>query len=271
MTAAREVDVERTESVVYDCRDGVAFVTMARPEARNALSPALLDGLWAACSRAVLDGARALVLTGAGRSFCAGGDLSGVHEAMAGDDVVGDIEVLVDQLHEVITLLRGLPMATVAAVNGSAIGAGIALALACDVRVVSTSTSFVTGYLAVGATPDGGSSFHLARALGAPQALAAFLTNRRIAAPQLLDAGLADALVPDDEVCDAAAGLARALSGVSLASLCATRELVYGASGHTLAEHLDAEKSHFLAIAQTPEFRAAVAPFARRPTAVART
>jgi 2-(1,2-epoxy-1,2-dihydrophenyl)acetyl-CoA isomerase len=271
MTSAREIDVERAESVGYDRRDGVAFVTMARPEARNALSPALLDGIAAACSRAVQDQAGALVLTGAGRSFCAGGDLAGVHAAMVGDDVVGDVEVLVDQLHDVISMLRALPMPTVAAVNGPAIGAGIALALACDVRVLGRSSVFVTGYLAVGATPDGGSSYHLARALGAPQALASFLTNRKLTSAELQTAGLADAVVDDADVCDSAAVLAAGLAGLSVPALQAVRDLVYSASGRTLESHLDAEKSYFLAIAQTPQFRDAVAPFARRPTVVVST
>lgn len=267
MTAVREVEVERTDAVVYDCLGGIAYITMARPEARNALSPALLDGIAAACATAVRDGALALVLTGEGRSFCAGGDLAGVHEAMSGDDVVGDVAVLVDQLHEVIRTLRTLPMPTVAAVNGAAIGAGISLAMACDVRVVARSTVFVTGYLAVGATPDGGASFHLARALGGPQALASFMLNRKLTSAELKAAGLADDIAEDLEVCSTAAALAETLTRLSLPALLAVRELVYAASTNSLDAHLDAEKAHFLAIAQTPEFRDAVAPFARRPSA----
>jgi 2-(1,2-epoxy-1,2-dihydrophenyl)acetyl-CoA isomerase len=184
---------------------------------------------------------------------------------MAGDDVVADVAGLVDQLHGVIALLRSLPMPTVAAVNGAAIGAGISLAMACDVRVLARSTVFVTGYLAIGATPDGGASFHLARALGAPQALSSFLTNRRLAATELLDLGLADQLVDDDQLVDAAVAVATELARLSFPAVRAVRDLVYGASGRSLQSHLDAEKSHFLAIAQTPEFRDAVAPFARRP------
>jgi 2-(1,2-epoxy-1,2-dihydrophenyl)acetyl-CoA isomerase len=263
MTTAREIDA----AVTYDCRDGIALVTMARPESRNALSPSLLAGIKGACLEAVEGGARALVLTGAGRSFSAGGDLSGVHDALGGDI---DLEVgaMVDKLHDVIATLRSLPMPSVAAVNGAAVGAGVALALAADVRVLARTAFFVTGYVAVGASPDGGASFHLARSLGAPQALSSFVTNRRFLAADLQARGLADDVVDDDDLRATALGLARGLSTVSFPAIRAMRELVYAASGRSLQSHLDAEKKHFVAIAHTPEFRAAVAPFARRQPVV---
>jgi 2-(1,2-epoxy-1,2-dihydrophenyl)acetyl-CoA isomerase len=267
MTTMRSVDVERDGAVVYDCQDGIAVVTMARPDTRNALSVALLAGLIDACHKAVEDKATALVLTGAGKTFCAGGDLSGVHTALDGDVDV-EIGAMVDQLHEFIALLKSLPMPTVAAVNGAAVGAGVALALACDVRVVGRSVAFVTGYVAVGATPDGGASFHLARSLGAPQALASFVTNRRFNAAELRAAGLADEVVDDADVCDIGRGYGRKLSALSFPAIAAMRALVYAASGHSLQAHLDEERAQFIAIARTPEFRTAMASFAPAPAAV---
>jgi 2-(1,2-epoxy-1,2-dihydrophenyl)acetyl-CoA isomerase len=261
MTPLRRADIERSDAVVYDCQNGIAVVTMTRPDRRNALSVSLVSGLVEACTKAVEDGATALVLTGEGRSFCAGGDLSGVNVALDGD-IDEDLGVLIDQLHEFILALRALPMPTVAAVNGVAVGAGLALALACDVRVVGRSVAFVTGYVALGASPEGGASFHLARALGAPQALASLVTNRSFNAAELRTAGLVDDVVDDTEVVDAGRAFARKLASLSFPAIGAMRELVYAASGSSLKDHLDREKVHFLAVARTSHFQTSMAPYA---------
>ena len=256
--------------VQYTCSDGIGVVTLASPQSRNALSPEVLEGLDAACNVAVEEGAKVLVLTGAGRTFCAGGDLGGVNDALhGGGDAEAEIAVMVDRLHRVIALLRDLPMPTVAAVNGLAVGAGVSLALATDVRVLAKSASFVTGYLAVNASPDGGASYHLARALGGPQALSSFLLNKRLTAEELKARGLADAVVEDSEVLTAAGEIARALSALSFPTVRAVRSLVDAAAGNSLQAHLDEERSHFLSIARTSEFRDAMAPFARHAATAA--
>ena len=252
--------------VQYTCSDGIGVATLASPQSRNALSPEVLEALDAACSVAIEEGAKVLVLTGAGRTFCAGGDLAGVNEALSGD-AESEIRVMVDRLHRVITMLRELPMPTVAAVNGLAVGAGVSLALAADVRVLAKSASFVTGYLAVNASPDGGASYHLARALGGPQALSSFLLNKRFSAEDLKARGLADVVVEDGEVLNAANEVARALGALSFPTVKAVRALVDAAAGNTLQAHLEEERAHFLSIAQTSQFRDAMAPFARRASA----
>lgn len=252
--ADRPVDL-----VLYD---GIAVITLARPRSRHALSAELLDDLEAQALAAAAGGASAIVLTATGRTFCAGGDLAGVTKTLAEDGDEG-LEVLVDQLHRVITSLRSLPLPIVAAVNGTAVGAGIALAMAADVRVLARSASFVTGYVGVGASPDGGASYHLARALGGPQALASFLLNKRITANDLLARGIADEVVDDGEVRLRGLELATELSTLSPAVVTAVRELVDGATRHGLQEHLAKEKAHFLAVARTEQFQDAVASYAR--------
>ncbi|MDX6216262.1 MAG: 2-(1,2-epoxy,2-dihydrophenyl)acetyl-CoA isomerase [Frankiales bacterium] len=254
--------------VHYTCTDGIGVATLTSPQTRNALSPEVLEALDAACAVAVEEGAKVLVLTGAGRAFCAGGDLAGVNDALNGD-AEAEIRVMVDRLHSVITMLRELPMPTVAAVNGLAVGAGVSLALAADVRVMAKSASFVTGYLAVGASPDGGASYHLARALGGPQALSSFLLNKRFTADDLLARGLVDAVVEDSELLSSASEVARGLGALSFPTVKAVRALVDAAAGNTLQAHLDEERAHFLSIAQTPQFSDAMAPFARRASAPA--
>lgn len=264
MTTVRSLEIahmEPLDAVGYDCQDGIAFVTMACPDTRNALSVVLIAGLMAACDRAAAEGAVAFVLTGQGRSFSAGGDLAGVSVALDGD-IDHEVGLLVDQLHTLIARLKSLPMPTVAAVNGAAVGAGVALALACDVRVVGRSAAFITGYVGVGATPDGGASFHLSRALGAPQALASLVTNRRFSADDLVAVGLADEIVEDTEVCTAGRAFARNLAARSFPAIAGMRELAYSASSGSLQSHLDREREQFLAIAHTPQFKLAMAAFA---------
>jgi 2-(1,2-epoxy-1,2-dihydrophenyl)acetyl-CoA isomerase len=255
------------QPVLYTCSGGIAVATLAAPASRNALSPELLDALDAALEVAVEERAKALVITGSGRSFCSGGDLAGVGTALGGD-IVTEVGGMVDQLHRVIASIRALPMPTVAVVNGAAVGAGVSLALAADVRVLARSASFVTGYLAVSATPDGGASFYLARSLGASQALSSFLLNKRFPSEELHRLGLAHEVVEDGDVQAAGQAVARALAALSFPTVRAVRDLVQQASSNSLHDHLDAEKAHFLQVAQTPEFRDAIAPFAR-PAAVA--
>ena len=248
--------------VQYSCTNGIAVATLAVPASRNALSAELLDGLDAACEVAVEERAQALVVTGAGRTFCAGGDLAGVSLALEGDAKT-EISAMVDRLHRVILTLRSMPMPTVAAINGGAVGAGVSLAMATDVRVLSSSAAFVTGYLAVGASPDGGASYHLARSLGGPQALSSFLMNRRFTADEVVAAGLAHQVVDEAELLPTAHAVARQLASLSFPTVRAVRDLVEQASVNSLREHLDAERSHFIDAALSPEFREAVAPFAR--------
>jgi 2-(1,2-epoxy-1,2-dihydrophenyl)acetyl-CoA isomerase len=238
-------------------------VTLAQPRSRNALSPPIFEGLSAAFARAVSENMRALVLAADGKSFCAGGDLAAVNDVIDGD-IDRELGAIVDQLHSMISELRALPMATVAAVDGSAIGAGVSLALATDVRVLGRSATFMTGYLGVGSSPDGGASFHLSRALGTSQAVSGFLLNRRFTAEDLQRIGLADAVVDDGSAFTAGLELAQKLTGISPDALIATRDLVYAAPSRSLKDHLDAEKVEFLKVAHTNGFREGVAPFARK-------
>ena len=258
--------MDTTDAVTYQRLERIALVKLSRPESRNSLSSEVLNALLSTLSRAASENMGAFVLTGSGRSFCAGGDLASAGAAIA-TNVDRDLGRMIDELHAVVKGLRRLPMPVVVAINGSAIGAGISLAMAGDVRIMARSASFVTGYLAVGASPDGGASYHLAKALGASQALSSLLLNRRFPAEQLRDRGLVDDVVEDSDVCDAGLAAARGLMSISVPALLATRELVFSASGNSLEEHLDDEKRHFIAVAKTEGFREGVAPFTRQPAA----
>jgi 2-(1,2-epoxy-1,2-dihydrophenyl)acetyl-CoA isomerase len=250
------------EIVSFEARGDIAVVTLANHESRNALSPRMLEGLANAFDTAARESMRALVLTSSGRVFCSGGDLSGVNQALQGD-IDTEIGALVDQFHRVIRRLRDLPMPSLAAIGGAAVGAGVALALAADVRLVARSATFSTGYIAVGASPDGGASFHRARSLGAPQALSDFLLNRRFTADEIKNLGLAHEVVDDGELETATMALAVRLAKLPLPAVTATRELVYTASTHSLEAHLDSERAQFVRVAHSDGFRNGIAPFAK--------
>ena len=253
-------------------RDGdVGIISLDHPATRHALSEALLADLDDAVSSLSALPVEALVLTATGRVFSAGGDLAGVaqvlDEAVDEAAAVAGVARLVDQLHEVVRRLRRLHLPVVAAVNGPAVGAGISLAMVADVRVLAAGASFVPGYLAVGATPDGGASYHLGRAFGGPQALSAFLMNRRLDAERLLDSGLADVVVPvGEDLVTRAVEVARQLVALSTESLVGIRALLDGADGHGFDVHLDAEREWFLRVSQTSQFRASVHAFGGKPS-----
>jgi 2-(1,2-epoxy-1,2-dihydrophenyl)acetyl-CoA isomerase len=152
----------------------------------------------------------------------------------------------------------------VAAVEGAAAGAGVGLACACDLRVVGASTIFVPGFQALGLSPDSGTSFHLARALGSPAAIALFLRNRRITADELLACRLADEVVPDGQVWAAAQRLAGEVAGAAPAALVATRRLIDAAATHSYDDHLDAEEATIKELLPTADVAEGVSAFLER-------
>ncbi|HEY4409427.1 MAG TPA: enoyl-CoA hydratase-related protein [Acidimicrobiia bacterium] len=255
-----EIQLGADEPVRLDVVDGIARLVLSRPAVRNAVSDDLLDGLWAALDSPVLDRAGALVLTGAGRGFCAGADLGALRAAVEGDAeaVLGP---MVARLHAIVLRLRALPMPVVAAIEGAAVGGGMGLALAADLLVLGRSAVLVPGSLVMGASPDAGVSYFLARALGGIRATAALLLNEALDAPTLLAQGLATAVVDDGEALAAAMTLAWRVRHVPTGSLLATRRLVDLAPTHDLGRHLDAEEREFRSLWNGAEFREGVAAF----------
>ena len=243
--------------------DGVGWLVLTRPEVRNALDLDTIDELTAGLDRHRAAGAGAIVLAGAGDAFCAGADLALVRTALAGTpaEVLGP---LVDNLHEFLRRLRAFPAPVVAAVEGPAVGAGLGLALACDVRIAARSSLFIPGYFAIGASPDAGVSAFLTRALGTARAGSIILRNASISAEQAATWGLVEELVEDGEALGAAGALARNLTGTPPLALLRTRELIDSATTHSLDEHLDAERKAVAAMWPTDDFREGVSAFLER-------
>jgi 2-(1,2-epoxy-1,2-dihydrophenyl)acetyl-CoA isomerase len=187
-------------------RDHIAFLTLIRPEAANTIHLPFARELQTAAFAIEAAGARAVVLGGQGKNFCFGGDLKGM--VASGGDVHAYLSELTATLHAAIMHLARLNAPVIAAVNGSAAGAGMGLVLAADYAIGARSSKFVAAYTGVGLTPDASCTFLLPRAVGYKRAMELLLTNRVLDAEEALDWGLINEVVEDDEL--AAAATARA-------------------------------------------------------------
>lgn len=228
------------ETIVLERRGGVAHLTLNRPEGQNALTLQMgRDLLTAATSLADDPTVRAVLLTGAGARFCAGGDVKGFAEegARAGH-LIREITV---PLHAAMSQLTRLDAPVVAAVHGSAAGAGMGLVLAADLVVAGESTKFVMAYTAIGLTPDGSSSWFLPRVVGLHRALELALTNRTLSAAEALEWGIVNRVVRDDEVADAGAALAEQLAAGPTGAFGAVKRLLHGAFERPLDAQLALE------------------------------
>jgi 2-(1,2-epoxy-1,2-dihydrophenyl)acetyl-CoA isomerase len=239
----------------------VAHVTLHRPEVRNAIDlrmrTTLADVFEALAADADL---HAVVVTGAGAAFCAGGDV----RELAGVTTRAQARHRVEAGNRMVAALLAVPVPTIAAVNGVAAGAGGSLALACDTVVMAAGASFRQSFLALGLAPDAGASYLLRRRLGPQRALHVALHHGRIDADLALELGLADAVVPDDALGTAVRACTDRAVAASRPALVATKRLL--ASTEDLQVALDAELEAQVALLDTPQHLDARAAFlAARP------
>jgi 2-(1,2-epoxy-1,2-dihydrophenyl)acetyl-CoA isomerase len=245
-------------TVRLDIRDSVAFLTLSRPASANTMNLEFGREFLAAAFAIEAAGARAVVLTGEGKNFCFGGDLKGM--VASGADVGAYLRELTTNLHAGMTLLARLDAPVIAAVNGTAAGAGLGLVLAADLAIAARSAKFVSAYTAVGLTPDAGCTFLLPRAVGYKRAMELFLTNRSLDAQQALDWGLVNQVVEDEKLTETAAALG--------AQLAAGPTGAYGAVKRLLADalagfevQLGRESRSISARGSLPEGREGIAAF----------
>ena len=185
-------------AVLYSVEAGVATLTMNRPQVLNALNDDLLTGLRQGLARAKSDAAvRAVLLTGAGRGFCAGADLAAGAIQEGPRDVAQGLR---ERYHPIILAMRQFPKPIVGAVNGSAAGAGMSIALACDLRIASEKAKFIEVFVRVGLVPDSGSSFFLPRLVGMAKAMELCLLGDECPAEEALRLGLVNRVVPADQL-----------------------------------------------------------------------
>ncbi len=243
----------------YELHGDVAVVTFDRPDRYNAIDASLSAAVVSHLARAA-DESRAVVLTGEGKAFCSGADLSGFADEYAdgGPDLARHLD---EEFHPLVHAISDSPIPLVAAVNGVAAGAGMGLALGCDLRVMAESAYFTSAFTAIGLAPDSGSTWLLPRHLGVSLALELSLTNRRLDASEALARGLCMRVTPDGETVEAALEIAGKLAAMSTDALVSTRKLIRDAVGRDFEASLEAEKKEQHRLGLTPEHAEGVAAF----------
>jgi enoyl-CoA hydratase/carnithine racemase len=243
--------------------DYVAVVTLSRPEKANALTEEMFLGLAAIYTEAARrPDIRVIVLTGAGRHFCAGGDVKQpLAESGGGDRAASEVrERLKSLVHSVPKALHGLDKPVIAAVNGAAVGAGLDLALMCDLRFGARSATFAAPYIMVGLIPGQGGSYFLPRLVGLPKALELLLTGDRIDAAEAYRIGMINRVLEDGELMDGALEFAARIAAAPPVHVQLTKRGVYASLTATLDASLELSASHMAivqSLADSREARAA--------------
>jgi enoyl-CoA hydratase/carnithine racemase len=239
----------------------ISVITLDEPTTSNALTPETVEGLLDALATAAGDGTRCVVLTGTGNAFCAGGDtrmLSSWHDW----EPLERKRYLENGPHACGHALRDGGFATVAAVNGAAYGAGMDIALSCDVRVASPLARFCQAYVNVGVIPGDGGAWLLPRMIGHGRALELLLTGREVDAEEALVLGIVTHLVEPERLLEEAAALAERLASRPATAQRLTRELVYAGASQSWAEHLEAIGLWMAVVGGSREHRDALASLA---------
>ncbi|MBN9409556.1 MAG: 2-(1,2-epoxy-1,2-dihydrophenyl)acetyl-CoA isomerase [Burkholderiales bacterium] len=253
-------------AVTYAVHGAVAVATLNRPQALNSFTRQMHEDLRAACDRAEADEAiRALVITGAGRGFCAGADLSEFDFA-PGPGLVERADpgpVIEQNFNPTARRLMGLRLPTVAAVNGVAAGAGASLAMSCDLVVASSGASFIQAFSRIGLIPDAGGSWLLPQRVGLARALGLAITGDKLTAAQAQQWGLVWEVVEGDgaQCVQAALAIAGRLAAMPTRALVATRQLMREGATRTWDEQLDAERDMQSALGRTHDYIEGVTAF----------
>jgi len=255
----------QASSVLYEARGAVALVTLNRPQALNSFTRQMHHDLWAALDLAQADSKiRALVITGAGRGFCAGADLSEFDFA-PGPDLVkrADPGPVIDQaFNPTARRLQNLRIPTIAAINGVAAGAGASLAMCCDIAIAAPAASFIQAFSKIGLIPDAGGSWLLVERLGMARAMALAMTGDKLSADKAKEWGLIWDVAEDSVA--AALALAERLAVMPTKALVATRQLLRDAGTRTFTQHLDVERDTQSAMGRTHDYIEGVNAFLQK-------
>ncbi|MGB8360610.1 MAG: enoyl-CoA hydratase-related protein [Acidimicrobiia bacterium] len=243
----------------YETIGDVALITLNRPERYNAIDASLSQEVVDLLARAGAE-ARAAVLTGAGKAFCSGADLSGFVDEYdgGGPDLAKHLD---EEFHPMVHAVSDCSVPVLAAINGVAAGAGMGIALGCDLRVMAESAYLTSAFTAIGLAPDSGSTWLLPRHLGVSTALEMALTNRRMLAEEALARGLCSAVVPDAEIVERSVERAQELADMATDALVTTRRLIRGSARLAFEEALEAERLEQDRLGRTPEHHEGVNAF----------
>jgi 2-(1,2-epoxy-1,2-dihydrophenyl)acetyl-CoA isomerase len=254
------------DNVLYSIDGGIARLTLNRPDRLNSFNDAMHAEVRDALSRVRADAsARVLLLTGAGRGFCAGQDLS--DRAVAPGEAPVDLGASIERNYKPLILgLRALPLPVVCAVNGVAAGAGANLALACDLVIAAKSASFIQAFAKIGLLPDSGGTYFLPRLVGTARAMGLALLGDKLTATDAADWGLIWRCVDDAEMPAVVDKLLAQFAQAPTRGLAATKEAIHAAADNTLAAQLDVERDLQRMLGNGDDYREGVAAFtAKRP------
>ena len=264
------------QALMERIENGVATLTMNRPDARNALTPDMMSGLLAALPRLAADPAvRVVVLTGAGRAFCAGGDVkafakraavvggasgAGGAGGMSFDQKVNDLRVRM----EVSRWLHEMPKPTLAVIPGAAAGAGLSMALACDMRIASDDAKLTTAFSKVGLSGDFGGSYFLNHLVGAAKARELYFTAQVLSAEEALKIGMVNRVVPYEQLEKAAHDYALELASLPTIAVGYMKKNLNVALRGSLSDTLDAEAIHMISTFDTEDHKGAAKAFVEK-------
>jgi 2-(1,2-epoxy-1,2-dihydrophenyl)acetyl-CoA isomerase len=249
------------ETIIFEVADGVATITLSRPDKLNAFTVRMHEELAASLDGAARDPAiRALLITGAGRGFCAGQDLS--ERRSTPDGPPPDLGASIERWYNPLARrLRALEKPVVCAVNGVAAGAGANLALCCDIVLAARSASFIQAFARIGLVPDTGGTWLLPRLVGQARALGLALLGDKLTAEQAADCGLIWQVVDDAALMDEARSLARRLAQAPTATLGLIKRAINAAGTNTLDAQLDLERDLQREAGGTADYREGVRAF----------
>jgi 2-(1,2-epoxy-1,2-dihydrophenyl)acetyl-CoA isomerase len=250
------------ETIQVEWRDAVCLLTLNRPDKLNALTVEVVHEFKAAVAEALEKGSRALVITGAGRAFCAGGDLREMQTIASRE---GRVEAFFDEplriLNDAILLIRQAPIPIIAAVNGVASGGGCNFALACDLVIAAESARFNQAFIKIGLVPDCGGTFILPRLVGWKKAAELMFTGDMVTAQQALEMGMINAVTPDAELMSHALAMADKLAAAPTAAIAKIKRLLEASAVNDYGGQLDLERKAQIESGQTNDFREGVNAF----------
>ena len=254
------------ENILFalDRSTGVATLTLNRPEQFNAFNREMIVEWRAALARVETDpGIRALVLTGSGKAFCAGGDMQEL-EAFLSMDAAERKSFLWDNVHQIALLLERIDCPVIAAINGTARGAGLDMALMCDMRFMAQSATLAETYINVGLIAGDAGSWFLPRLIGTARALELFWSGRVVGAEEAERIGMVNRSVPDADLLQVTHEFARTVASKPQQAVRFFRRAVYQSQTMTLGAHLDMVSSHMAVLEDLPEHREGIAAFRNR-------
>ena len=248
------------QTILYEVKDGAGRLTLSRPEKLNSFNEQMHEEVREVLIKVKSDPVRALLITGAGRGFCAGQDL-GDRRIALGDSSV-DLGATIDKYYApLVRALRGLPIPVVAGVNGVAAGAGANLAFACDLVIAAKSASFIESFAKLGLIPDTGGTYFLPRLVGTARALGAAMLGEKISAEQAAAWGLIWRCVDDAEFPAVIDQIVSHLASAPTKGLARAKQAIYASQANTLDQQLDLERDFMRELGRSHDFQEGVAAF----------